>query len=119
MMLFVARSMRTAFMSGTCLVRTAMVSGPMFATLLLPLKLSSRRRKHGLARLAIFHDSAASIAAGPAVSGLTCGRERFAERQMDVERELQPHPNTGVVKIVASDFTDAVETIEHRVAMDA
>src|SRR5215218_4803459 len=114
----VARSMRTAFMSGTCLINTAIVSGPVFAIVCGGSPLSSPLPSVACVALIT------SIPTGnhTSGSGAICrgsGLEALSQREMDVQRQLQSQAQTGVVEVVTSDIANPIEPVEHGVAMHA
>src|SRR5215203_1387196 len=83
------RSIRIAFMSGTCLMSTAMVSGPALA--MTSVALLDPAGAGGPARDETRQVRPGIITVAQIGTGLSSRGEAFPKREMDVQRELQAH----------------------------
>src|SRR5829696_2137073 len=115
----VAWSIRMAFMSGTCLMSTAMVSGPALAITCgdsplnahIPCAACVRAEKRQTQR-GIIPVAQAQPTAGSA-------GETLSEREVNVQRQLQSQAQSGIVEVIAGDVANPIESVEHGVAMHA
>src|SRR5688500_12997236 len=111
-----ARSVRIAFMSGTCLMSTAIVSGPALA--IACLALPGPDYVAGLTRAERCQVRPGIIPVGRLGTGATLRGEAFPEREVNVQCELQTHAQSRIIEVITGDITDAVEPVEHGVAMN-